>query len=49
MEGPEATEAVRARPLERATVAAGIALAVFVILAVSIYVGVLVIVSPMMG
>ncbi|BBY04582.1 hypothetical protein ACKUT9_10625 [Mycobacterium seoulense] len=50
MEGPETTGTVRTRRLRRvAMMAAGIALAVVVVLAVSIYVGVFVILSPMMG
>ncbi|MGD1240896.1 hypothetical protein [Mycobacterium seoulense] len=49
MEGPETTGTVRTRRLRRVAMAAGIALAVVVVLAVSIYVGVFVILSPMMG
>ena len=49
MDGPEITEAVRTRRLKRVAVIAGIALVIFMVLAVCIYVGVFVILSPMMG
>ncbi|WP_167374051.1 hypothetical protein [Mycobacterium paraffinicum] len=48
MNGPETT-AVRARRLEHVAVKTGIALAVLVVLAISINVGAFVMVSPMMG
>ncbi len=49
MEGPDTTETVRTRRLRRVAVTAGITLAVLIVLAVGIYVGVFVILSPMMG
>ncbi len=49
MDGPEITEAVRARRLKRVAITAGIALVIFMVLAVSIYLDVFVILSPMTG
>lgn len=49
MDGPETTDAVRTRRLKRVAVIAGITLIVLIVLAVCIYVGVFVILSPMMG
>ncbi|BBZ73810.1 hypothetical protein MPRS_49030 [Mycobacterium paraseoulense] len=49
MDGPETTETLRTRRLRRVAMAAGTPLAVVVVLAVSIYVGVFVILSPMLG
>ena len=48
MNGPEMTE-LRTRRLKRVAVIAGITLVVLIILAVSIYVGVFVMLAPMMG
>jgi hypothetical protein len=48
MDGPDMTD-LRARRLRRIAVIAGITLAVLIVLPVGIYVGVFVILSPMMG
>ncbi|BBZ49230.1 hypothetical protein H7H82_08960 [Mycobacterium heidelbergense] len=48
MDGPETTD-LRARRLRRVAVIAGITLLALIILAVGIYVGAFVILSPMMG
>jgi hypothetical protein len=48
MNGPDMTD-LRTRRLKRVAVIAGIALVILIAVAVSIYVGVFVILSPMMG
>jgi hypothetical protein len=48
MDRPDATD-LRTRGLKRIAVIAGIVLVIFIVLAVGIYVGVFVILSPMMG
>jgi hypothetical protein len=48
MDGPDMTD-LRTRRLKRVAVIAGITLGVLIVLAVGIYVGVFVILSPMMG
>jgi putative Ca2+/H+ antiporter (TMEM165/GDT1 family) len=48
VDGPNMTD-LRGRRLRRIAVIAGITLAVLIVLAVSIYVGAFVILSPMMG
>ena len=49
MDGSDTTEAVRTRRLKRIAVIAGITLAILIVIAVVIYVGAFVILSPMMG
>ncbi|BBY11799.1 hypothetical protein [Mycobacterium marseillense] len=49
MDGPETTDADRTRRLRRIAVIAGVTLIVLLVVAVGIYVGVFVILSPMMG
>jgi hypothetical protein len=48
MDKPDATD-LRTRGLKRIAVIAGIMLVIFIVFAVAIYVGVFVILSPMMG
>lgn len=49
MDGPDTTDEDRTRRLRRVAVIAGVTLVVLLLIAVGIYVGVFVILSPMMG
>ena len=49
MNGPDTTDTVRTRGLKRVAVVAGITLVVLIVIAIAIYVGAFVILSPMMG
>jgi uncharacterized membrane protein len=49
MNEPDTTDALRTRRLRRVAVIAGITLVVLLLVAVGIYVGAFVILSPMMG
>jgi hypothetical protein len=49
MDGPDVTDTLRTRRLKRVAVIAGITLVILIAIAVGIYVGAFVILSPMMG
>jgi uncharacterized membrane protein len=49
MDGPDTTDTLRTRQLKRVAVIAGITLMVLIVIAIGIYVGAFVILSPMMG
>jgi len=49
MDRPDTTDALRTRRLKRVAVIAGITLVILIVVAIGIYVGAFVILSPMMG
>jgi hypothetical protein len=49
MDEPDVTDPPRTRTVKRVAVIAGIMLVIFIVIAVAIYVGAFVILSPMMG
>jgi uncharacterized membrane protein len=49
MDGPDTTDILRTRRLKRVAVIAGITLVALVVIAIGIYVGAFVILSPVMG
>ena len=49
MDGPDMTDTLRTRRLKRVAVIAGIMLVVLIVIAIGIYVGAFVILSPVMG